>query len=187
MNKVDSTKVEVFGNDDLPEKKNHTVGEGCSLFPINTWLFFLYIITAIILAVFGTLLLINGSWANTGYFSFQAIINHPWPKLEVEDQNYHAMALELLQLTCWICGFFFWLFALYLFYVIYVYYTLLWVARPWARKDWTGARMAADQVLVKVEVRDQTQEKQFGRMNKDQQEEMMKFKRAFVEPVKSSA
>ena len=79
--------------EDLPEKRSHTIGEGFNLFPIHTWLFFIYIITAIILAVFGTLLLINGNFANTGYFTFQAIINNPWPKMQVEDENHHAMAL----------------------------------------------------------------------------------------------
>ena len=170
--------------EDLPEKRKHTVGEGCSLFPIHTWLFFLYIILAIILAIFGTLLIINGNWANTGYFSFHAIINWPWPKVEVEDQDYHAMALELLQLTCWICGFFFWLFALYLVYVVYVYYNLLWVARPWDSQVWNGVRVAANEVLVQGKMRDESQGKQFNRMNKKQQNEMKKYKRSLVEPTK---
>ena len=83
----------------LPEKKKNTFGEFFSMFPVHACLCFLYIVTAITLAVFGTLLLINGS---TG--------------------------LELLQLTCSVAGgVFFWLLAVYLFYVIYVYlyYALL--------------------------------------------------------------
>jgi len=179
-----STKVQQKKSaDDLPEKRSHTIGEGFSLFPIHTWLFFIYIITAIILAVFGTLLLINGNFANTGYFAFQAIINNPWPKLQVEDEDHHAMALELLQLTCWICGFFFWLFALYLVYVIYVYNSLLWAARPWDRQVWNGVRVAANQVMVQGKVRDETEDKQLNRMNRKQQEEMAKYKRPMVEPV----
>merc|ERR1719430_947095 len=162
--------------DDLPEKRSHSIGEGFSLFPIHTWLFFIYIITAIILAVFGTLLLINGNFANTGYFTFQAIINHPWPNLQVEDEDHHAMALELLQLSCWICGFFFWLFAIYLIYVIYVYFSLLWVVRPWHRQDWNEVRVAANHVLA-------AHDKRFDRMNKKQQEEMSKYKRPQVKPV----
>ena len=171
-------------DEDLPEKRTHAIGEGFSLFPIHTWLFFIYIITAIILAVFGTLLLINGNFANTGYFTFQAIINNPWPKLEVEDEDHHAMALEFLQLTCWICGFFFWLFALYLVYVIHVYNSLLWAARPWDRQAWNGVRVAANQVMVQAKVRDETEDKQFNRMNKKQQEKMSKYRRPIVEPVK---
>ena len=169
---------------ELPEKRSHKIGEGCSLFPIHTWLFFLYIILAIVLAVFGTLLIINGNWANTGYFSFHAIINWPWPKVEVEDQDYHAMALEFLQLSCWICGFFFWLFAIYLVYVVYVYYNLLWVAMPWDRQVWNGVRVVANEVLVQGKVRDETHVDQFDRMNKKQQQEMKKFKRILIDPTK---
>jgi len=171
-------------DEDLPEKRTHTIGEGFSLFPIHTWLFFIYIITAIILAVFGTLLLINGNFANTGYFTFQAIINNPWPKLQVEDEDHHAMALEFLQLTCWISGFFFWLFSLYLVYVIFVYNSLLWAARPWDRQVWDRVRVAANQVMVQGEVRDESEDRQVNRMNKKQQQEMAKFKRPMVEPVK---
>ena len=188
MNKANKKK----GIDgDLPEKRSHTIGEGFSLFPIHTWLFIIYIITVIILAVFGTLLLINGNFANTGYFTFQAIVNNPWPKLEVEDEDHHAMALEFLQLTCWICGFFFWLFALYLVYVIYVYNSLLWAARPWDRQVWNGIRFDANSilgeypngVLVYGKVRHESKDKQFNRMNKKQQDEMAKYKRPMVEPV----
>ena len=81
----------------LPEKKRHLLDTGCPLFPIHTWLYFLYIALAIILPVFGTLLIICGNWSNTGYFSLFAILNYPWPKLQVEDPNAHATALELLQ------------------------------------------------------------------------------------------
>ena len=179
------------GDGDLPEKRTHNIGKGFSLFPIHTWIFIIYIITVIILAVFGTLLLINGNFANTGYFTFQAIVNNPWPKLEVEDEDHHAMALEFLQLTCWICGFFFWLFALYLVYVIYVYNSLLWAARPWDRQVWNGIRFEANSilgeypngVLVHGKVRHESKDKQFNRMNKKQQDEMAKYKRPMVEPV----
>ena len=171
-------------DEDHPEKRRHKIGEGCSLFPIHTWLFFLYIILAFVLAVFGTLLIINGNWANTGYFSFHAIINWPWPKVEVEDQDYHAMALEFLQHTCWICGFFFWLFAIYLVYVVFVYYNLLWVAMPWDRQVRNGVRVAANEVMVQGKVRDETQGDQFDRLNKKQQQEMKKFKRILIGPTK---
>jgi hypothetical protein len=81
----------------LPEKKRHQLNTGCPLFPIHTWLYFLYIGLAIIFPIFGTLLIICGNWTNTGYFSLFAILNYPWPKLQVEDPNAHATALELLQ------------------------------------------------------------------------------------------
>ena len=171
---------------DLPENRRHKIADGCSLFPVHTWLYFIYIFLSIVLAVFGTLLLICGSWANTGYFSFHAILNYPWPKVEVENQDFHAMALEFLQLSCWICGFFFWLLAIYLAYVVYIYHFLLWSVKPWDRKDWNGVRVAADQVLGKSKVRDETMDEQFNRMNQKQQEEMKKYKMILMEPTKYS-
>ena len=106
--------------------------------------------------------------------------------MEVEDQEYHAMALEFFQLTCWNCGFFFWLFALYLVYVVYVYHNLLWVTRPWDRQVWNGSRVAADQVLVQGKVRDETVADQFDRMNQKMQKEIQNFKRILLEPAKNS-
>ena len=152
------------------------MGEGCSLFP--------YIILSIVFAVFKTLLFLCGSWTNTGKFSFESIINVPFPKVEVED--YHAMALEFLQLICWISGFFFWLFALYLVYVVYVYHNLLWVSRPWDRQTWNLVRVAADQVLVQGKVWEETVQDQFNRMNQKQQDKMKKYKRTLMEPAKKS-
>ena len=65
----EKTITEKIASEDLPEKRSHKIGEGCSLFPIHTWLYFLYIMLSIVLAVFGTLLLLCGSWTNTGKFS----------------------------------------------------------------------------------------------------------------------
>ena len=177
----DKTITDKIASEDLLEKRSHKIGEGCSLFPIHMWLYFLYIFLSIVLAVFGTLLLLCGSWTNTGKFSFESIINVPFPKVEVEDHDYHAMALEFLQLTCWISGFFFWLFALYF---VYVYHNLLWVSRPWDRQTWNRVRVAADQVLVQDKVREETVQDQFDRMNQKQQEEMKKYKRTLTEPAK---
>ena len=185
-NIVEDKSSEKIAAEDLPEKRRHKFGEGCSLFPIHTWLYFIYIVLIVVLAVFGTLLLICGSWANTGYFAFHAIINWPWPKVEVESQDFHAMALEFLQLSCWICGFFFWLFAIYLVYVVYVYHLILWPTKPWDRQVWNAVRVAADQVLVRSMVRDETVDKQFNRMNQKQQEETKKYKRILMEPTKTT-
>jgi len=165
--------------EDLPEKRQH---KSCgNLFPIHTWLFFLYLALIFILALFGTLLIINGNWINTGYFSLFAIINRPWPNLQVEDPNYHAMALEMLQLTCWTCGFFFWLFALYLIYVVFVYHKLMWSTWPWDNSSWNGFRKAADKELILGKVRDGSLKEQFNRMNRDQQLEMNRYKRPVLQ------
>ena len=80
-----------FDDSKLPEKTRHPLGTSCKLFPLHTWLYFLYIV--------GTLLIICGNWSNTGYFSLFAILNYPWPKLKLEDPNYTATSLELLQVS----------------------------------------------------------------------------------------
>ena len=83
----------------LPEKTRHPLGTSCKLFPLHAWLYFLYIVLAILLPIFGTLLIICGNWSNTGYFSLFAILNYPWPKLKLEDPNYTATSLVLLQVS----------------------------------------------------------------------------------------
>ena len=88
-----------FDDSDLPEKTRHPLGTSCKLFPLHAWLYFLYIVLAILLPIFGTLLIICGNWSNTGYFSLFAILNYPWPKLKLEDPNYTATSLELLQVS----------------------------------------------------------------------------------------
>ena len=87
------------GGSDLPEKTKHPVGTSCKLFPLHAWLYFLYIALAILLPIFGTLLIICGNWSSSGYFSLFAILNYPWPKLKLEDPNYTATSLELLQVS----------------------------------------------------------------------------------------
>ena len=153
MSEKRDTKISVEDDPNLPEKKQHNLGRSCSLFPIHMWLYHLYIVLVLLLPVFGTLLILCGNWVNTGYFSLHALLRWPWPKLNVEDPSYQAVVLQLLQvsgsfyfillisaptflllllltillqLTCWIAGFFFWLFTFYLIYVIRVYTQLLW-------------------------------------------------------------
>ena len=90
---------EYFDDSNLPEKSKHPLNTSCKLFPLHAWLYFLYIVLAILLPIFGTLLIICGNWSNTGYFSLFAILNYPWPKLKLEDPNYTATSLELLQVS----------------------------------------------------------------------------------------
>ena len=98
----DEKKGGDFGGSNLPEKTRHPLGTSCNLFPLHAWLYFLYIALAILLPIFGTLLIICGNWSNTGYFSLFAILNYPWPKLKLEDPNYTATSLELLQVSFFI-------------------------------------------------------------------------------------
>ena len=95
----DEKKGGDFGGSNLPEKTRHPLATSCNLFPLHAWLYFLYIALAILLPIFGTLLIICGNWSNTGYFSLFAILNYPWPKLKLEDPNYTATSLELLQVS----------------------------------------------------------------------------------------
>ena len=100
LNASEKTEEEEdFDDNNLPEKTRHPLGTSCKLFPLHTWLYFLYIVLAILLPIFGTLLIICGNWSNTGYFSLFAILNYPWPKLKLEDPNYTATSLELLQVS----------------------------------------------------------------------------------------
>ena len=65
----DKSSTDNIAAEDLPEKMNHKIDNGCSLFHIHTGLYFLYICLSIVLAVFGTILIIRGNWKNAGYFS----------------------------------------------------------------------------------------------------------------------
>ena len=94
-NRISTTKGQQLKTLDVKEK--HQFSTGCSLFPIHMWLYFLYISLAVILPIFGTLLIICGNYSNTGYFSLFAILNYPFPGLKVEDPNYTASSLEVLQ------------------------------------------------------------------------------------------
>ena len=174
-------------NENLLEKKTHTVGEGCSLFRNHTWLFFLYVLLLVNLVIFGVLLIIFGNWANSGLVSFYAIINSPWPKIELEEENETVFAIEFLQLSCWISGFFFCLFAIYDLYVLYVYYKLLWPSYPWNSNNWNNVRLSGNRMLVKSKVRDESTQEQFERMNSDQKEMMQKYKKSFIDPAKFSS
>ena len=75
----DKTITQKIASEDLPEKRSHKIGEGCSLFPIHTWFYFLYIILSILLAWSGLLV------QHRLLISFHTIMNLPRPKVEVED------------------------------------------------------------------------------------------------------
>ena len=97
MDKDYDDEDEDYDDSNLPEKTRHPFGTSLKLFPLHAWLYILYIVLAILLPIFGTLLIICGNYTNTGYFSLFAILNYPWPKLKLEDPNATATSLELLQ------------------------------------------------------------------------------------------
>ena len=172
----------IVNEESLREKKSHSISEGCNFFPNHTWLFILYVFLMVILGVFGTILIISGNWANSGYLILTTILNRPFPNIEVEDEEETVFALEFLQLSSWICGFFLWLFAIYLLYVVHVYYQLIFPNYPWNANNWNSVRLSANKVLVESKVRDETVGEQFERLNKRQRSEMEKFKRGFIDP-----
>jgi hypothetical protein len=61
------------------------------------WLYCLYILLALLLPLFGTLLIICGSRVNTGYFSLHTLLSYPWTELQYEDPSFNRTALQLLQ------------------------------------------------------------------------------------------
>ena len=79
---------------DRPEKKRHLLASACSLLPVHTSLYFLYIVLGLLLAVFGSLLLLCGSWTNSDYFHLLTIVHQG---VRLEDANHKAAVLELLQ------------------------------------------------------------------------------------------
>ena len=97
MDKDYDDEDEDYDDSNLPEKTRHPFGTSLKLFPLHAWLYILYIVLAILLPIFGTLLILCGNYTNTGYFSLFAILNYPWPKLKLEDPNATATSLELLQ------------------------------------------------------------------------------------------
>ena len=100
--KVYDDEDEDYDDSNLPEKTRHPFDTSLKLFPLHAWLYILYIVLAILLPIFGTLLIVCGNYTNTGYFSLFAILNYPWPKLKLEDPNYTAPSLELLQVSLFI-------------------------------------------------------------------------------------
>ena len=61
--------------------------------------------------------------------------------------------------------------------------------KPWSRQEWGRVRKAANRVLEEGKVRDQSEEKQFLRMNQKQRNEMRMFRRPVIlveeEPAKN--
>ena len=73
--------------------KQQEYGDGCSIFPIHTWHYFL-------LAIFGTLLLLCGSWTNTRNSSFYSII---CPPAHLLDRWLLLLAVRHLYCLCDLC------------------------------------------------------------------------------------
>ena len=63
LNASEKTEEDEDFDDDnnLPEKTRHPLGTSCKLFPLHTLIYFLYIVLAILLPIFNTLLVVCGN------------------------------------------------------------------------------------------------------------------------------
>jgi ABC-type xylose transport system permease subunit len=131
-------------------------------------IYFLYIVLAILLPIFNTLLVVCGNWSNTVSLSWRTPTT-PLPpsrccrwvrsSSRYSFQTSRSSSVGLLNL--WL---FFWFFALYLVYAIIIYHKLLWyfivilfliitkvlsrARRRWDRQALGGVRKSADNVQV---------------------------------------
>ena len=158
------------------EKYKHTSSEGRNLFPR----FYCNYIWRIVIGIFGlltgTMSLVIGSWADSGYESLLAISSAPFPNIKVEDMEYTTNVVQLMKYTGWIVGVTFILLAIYSFWTALVLRSLMFVPRPWSKNTWSDLRKAADDILIHNKVRSEPLTAQFLRLNKDQQENILKYK-----------
>ena len=63
----------------MSEKNRFNIVEGFKMFPQHTILYFLYTILILLLAGFGTLLIMMAVWVKDEYVLFDAITNWPLP------------------------------------------------------------------------------------------------------------
>ena len=118
----------------------------------------------------GVLLLVSGSWLNSGEFGMEAVASQPYPGLTVEEGKEQKMILHSCALIGWILGFLMILNAFYSMWTFIALRSLIFAERPWARESWNQGRLAANQFLSKV--REESVEDQFFRMTESQQKSM---------------
>ena len=90
----------------------------------------------------------------------------------------------MMQLTCWISGFFCLFFDVILIYNVVVYYKMMFSSRPWDAYTWNVVRQDANTCLKETGVRDETLMEQEQMMSMEQQQDMMEYNRdtAYHEP-----
>ena len=159
------------------EKYRHTHYDARHFFPLFYLNFWFRIVGGLLAFMLGICLLVSGSWADSGTYAFLILQSKPFPNVEIEDGNWHSMALEFASFVGWICGFFLLLGSLYYFWTAFVLYELYFAKKPWNKERWSDIRVAANDFLVTGRVREETLAEQFARMNEDQQEDMVQYKR----------
>ena len=132
------------------------------------------LLSAILMFTLGVLLLFCGNWLNSGEFGMEAIASKPWPDKEVEEFKEQQNILHSCALIGWILGFFMLLNFLYNVWTFFALGYLIFDKLPWARKRWNQARVAADELLIKGKVREESLVEQFHRLTKAQMESIEK-------------
>ena len=158
------------------DKYKHSSSEARNLFPRFYCNYIWRFIIGILGLLTGTMSLVIGSWADSGYESLLAISSGPFPNIKVEDMEYTTNVVQLMKYTGWIVGVTFILLAIYSFWTALVLRSLMFVPRPWSKNTWSDLRKAADEILIHNKVRSEPLTAQFLRLNKDQQENMLKYK-----------
>ena len=118
----------------------------------------------------GVLLLVSGSWLNSGEFGMEAVSSRRPPNLILEEHIQQHKILHSCALIGWILGFFMLLNLFFNVWISAALWTLIYDKLPWARERWNQARVAADGFLNKV--REESLVNQYHRMNKAQMEGM---------------
>ena len=118
----------------------------------------------------GVMLMVSGSWLNSGEFGMEAVSSKPWPDIEVEEHQQQQKILHSCALIGWILGFFMLLNVFFNVWTSAALWTLIFDKLPWARERWNQARIAADEFLRKV--REESLVDQYHRMTKAQMESM---------------
>ena len=118
----------------------------------------------------GVLLMVSGSWLNSGEFGMEAVASRPWPNLDVVELEPQQKILHVSALIGWILGFFMILNFFYNVWTFAALWTLIYAKLPWARERWNQARIAADEFLSKV--REESLVEQYHRMTKAQRKSM---------------
>ena len=164
-------------NGAVTEKYRHSHYDARNYFPLFYLNFWFRIVGGLLAFMLGICLLVAGSWADSGYAAYLIIQATPFPNVEIEDANYHAMTLVLAAYVGWVCGFFLLLGCFYYLWSAFVLYELYFTKNPWNKELWSKVRIAANDFLVTGRVREESLTEQFARMNEDQQADMVQYKR----------
>ena len=155
--------------EEIAGKKRHLIKDA-KLFPMFFTMFGFRLVAAIVMLPLGVMLLVSGSWLNSGEFGMEAVASRPWPNIDVVELEPQQMILHVSALIGWILGFFMILNFFYNVWTFAALWTLIYAKLPWVKESWKQARIAADEFLSKV--REESVVEQYHRMTKAQRKSM---------------